>query len=43
MKFESISIKNFRNFESIEDTLKDIIGYAVIGLHILKAEEKEKE
>lgn len=24
------------NFESIEDTLKDIIGYAVIGLHILK-------
>lgn len=31
------------NFESIEDTLKDIIGYAVIGLHILKAEEKEKE
>ena len=31
------------NFEGIEDTLKDIIGYAVIGLHILKAEEKEKE
>lgn len=30
------------NFEGIEDTLKDIIGYAVIGLHILKAEEKEK-
>lgn len=28
------------NFESVEDTLKDIIGYAVIGLHILKAEEK---
>lgn len=27
------------NFESIEDTLKDIIGYAVIGIHILKAEE----
>jgi hypothetical protein len=26
------------NFESAEDTLKDIIGYAVIGLHILKAE-----
>lgn len=26
------------NFESVEDTLKDIIGYAVIGLHILKAE-----
>ena len=30
------------NFEGIEDTLKDIIGYAVIGLHILKAEEEEK-
>lgn len=26
------------SFEGIEDTLKDIIGYAVIGLHILKAE-----
>ncbi len=24
------------NFEPIEDTLKDLIGYAVIGLHILK-------
>lgn len=23
------------NFESVQDTLKDIIGYAVIGLHIL--------
>jgi hypothetical protein len=23
------------NFESIDDTLKDIIGYAIIGLHIL--------
>lgn len=28
------------HFESIEDTLKDIIGYAVIGLHILKSENK---
>ena len=26
------------NFEGIEDTLRDIIGYAVIGLHILKLE-----
>lgn len=25
------------NFESMEDTLKDIIGYAVIGLHILNS------
>lgn len=23
------------NFEAIDDTLKDIIGYAIIGLHIL--------
>lgn len=29
------------NFEGIEDTLKDIIGYAVIGLHILKAEKEQ--
>lgn len=31
-------IKNYQdepNFESIEDTLKDIIGYSIIGLHIL--------
>lgn len=27
------------NFEGIEDTLRDIIGYAVIGIHILKAEK----
>ena len=31
------------NFESIEDTLHDIIGYAVIGIHILKAEQNGKE
>lgn len=30
------------NFEGIEDTLKDIIGYAVIGLHILEAERQEQ-
>lgn len=29
------------NFEGIEDTLKDIIGYAVIGLHILSKEKSE--
>lgn len=27
------------NFESIEDTLKDIMGYAIIGLIILESEE----
>lgn len=28
------------NFESIEDTLKDLIGYCVIGLLILNDDEK---
>jgi len=26
------------NFEGLEDTLLDIIGYAIIGIHILKDE-----
>jgi hypothetical protein len=30
------------NFESIQDTLKDIIGYAIIGLLILDEENKNK-
>lgn len=30
------------NFESVEDTLKDIIGYAMIGLIILRDEEIPK-
>lgn len=29
------------NFESLEDTLRDIIGYAVIGIHILENDKKE--
>lgn len=29
---------NNPNFESLEDTLRDIIGYAIIGLHILDDE-----
>jgi hypothetical protein len=29
------------NFETLEDTLKDIIGYAIIGLHILSDETLE--
>lgn len=33
-----VESKGEPNFESIEDTLRDIIGYAVIGLHILKAQ-----
>lgn len=31
------------NFESIRDTLQDIIGYAVIGIHILDDQKKENE
>jgi len=30
------------NFESVEDTLKDIIGYAIIGLIILESENNGK-
>jgi hypothetical protein len=30
--------KNMPKFESIEDTLKDIIGYGIIGLIILQKE-----
>lgn len=30
------------NFESVEDTLKDIIGYAIIGLLILESESNGK-
>lgn len=26
------------NFEALDDTLKDIIGYAIIGLHIINNE-----
>jgi len=39
-RFRSLVENNSKNpnFESIDDTLKDIIGYAVIGLHILNDE-----
>ena len=39
-RFKSLISKGSHNpnFESLEDTLKDIIGYAVIGLHILDDE-----
>ena len=30
------------NFESVDDTLKDIIGYAIIGLLIIEIEKNEK-
>ena len=36
-----ISNKDKPNFESLEDTLKDIIGYAIIGLHILQDDKIE--
>lgn len=35
--------KETPNFEGIEDTLKDIIGYSVIGLHILEEEKENKD
>ena len=31
------------NFESIEDTLKDLLGYAVIGLLILNKEKHDNK
>ncbi|MFY9309623.1 MAG: nucleotide modification associated domain-containing protein [Bacteroidia bacterium] len=31
------------NFETIEDTLKDIMGYAIIGLIISETENKNKK
>lgn len=31
---------NNPNFESAEDTLLDLMGYCVIGLHILESENK---
>ena len=30
------------NFEGIEDTYRDLIGYCVIGLHILKSESDNR-
>jgi hypothetical protein len=37
-RFKSLveNIDKVPNYENINDTLKDIIGYAIIGLHILK-------
>jgi len=35
--------KSEPNFESMEDTLKDTIGYAIIGLIILESETKNKK
>lgn len=31
-----------QNFEGLVDTYHDLIGYCVIGLHILQAEEREE-
>ena len=40
-RFRSLLSKDSKNpnFESLEDTLKDIIGYAIIGLHILNDDQ----
>lgn len=43
-RFRSLVEKQMKgekaNFESLEDTLRDIIGYAVIGIHILENDKK---
>ncbi len=31
------------NYEGIEDTLRDLIGYAVIGLHIFEDERRRND
>ena len=31
-----------QNFEGLVDTYHDLIGYCVIGLHILQAEERDE-
>lgn len=38
-----VESKEKPNFEGISDTLCDLIGYAVIGLHILKIENNGQE
>jgi len=44
MRYRSLVEKSLKNetpnFESTEDTLKDIIGYAIIGLLILQNDNK---
>lgn len=40
---EQLPKKEQPNFESIEDTLRDIMGYATIGLLILGEQSTEKE
>jgi hypothetical protein len=37
-----VESKNTPKFESIEDTLKDIIGYGIIGLIILQKESNNQ-
>lgn len=35
-------VENQNNFESVQDTLKDIMGYAIIGLLILDDDKLNK-
>jgi hypothetical protein len=40
-----VLVENFEkqpNFESVQDTLRDIIGYAIIGLLIMKDDNIKK-
>ena len=40
---EKLQEKKEPNFESIEDTLRDIVGYALIGLLILEEDKKQQD
>lgn len=44
-RYRSLIEKNKEkpNFEGLDDTLKDIIGYAIIGLHIFNDESIENK
>ncbi|MBC6995877.1 DUF1599 domain-containing protein [Lewinella lacunae] len=35
--------KNSPNFESVEDSLMDLMGYCIIGLHILEQENTSSD
>ncbi len=39
---KTLNDKSEPNFESLEDTLKDIIGYSIIGLIILEHESQQR-
>lgn len=42
-RYKTLVEKGTNHYESIEDTLQDIIGYAVIGLHILDTDKEKRK